>query len=80
MLTTFNNLKMQLGDAVLSQNTIVAKIDSLKEEYSELEKVLANKYGKDSRIDVQTGEIKELYVRRCKDYLRSELTICTRYW
>jgi hypothetical protein len=50
---------MQLGDAVLSQNTIVAKIDSLKEEYSELEKVLANKYGKDSRIDVQTGEIKE---------------------
>jgi hypothetical protein len=59
MLTTFNNLKMQLGDAVLSQNTIVAKIDSLKEEYSELEKVLANKYGKDSRIDVQTGEIKE---------------------
>ncbi len=59
MLTTFNNLKMQLGDAVLSQNTIVAKIDSLKEKYSELEKVLANKYGKDSRIDVQTGEIKE---------------------
>jgi len=59
MLTTFNNLKMQLGDAVLSQNSIVAKIDSLKEEYSELEKVLANKYGKDSRIDVQTGEIKE---------------------
>jgi len=58
MLTTFNNLKMQLGDAVLSQNSIVAKIDSLKEEYSELEKVLANKYGKDSRIDVQTGEIK----------------------
>jgi len=46
MLTTFNNLKMQLGDAVLSQNSIVAKIDSLKEEYSELEKVLANKYGK----------------------------------
>ena len=59
MLTMFNNLKMQLGDAVLSQNAIVAKIDSLKEEYSELEKVLANKYGKDSRIDVQTGEIKE---------------------
>ncbi len=59
MLTTFNNLKMQLGDAVLSQNTIVAKIDSLKEEYSELEKVLANKYGEDSRIHVQTGEIKE---------------------
>jgi len=59
MLTTFNNLKMQLGDAVLSQNAIVAKIDSLKEEYSELENVLANKYGKDSRIDVQTGEIKE---------------------
>jgi len=59
MLTTFNNLKMQLGDAVLSQNSIVEKIDSLKEEYSELEKVLANKYGKDSRIDVQTGEIKE---------------------
>lgn len=59
VLTTFNNLKMQLGDAVLSQNAIVAKIDSLKEEYSELENVLANKYGKDSRIDVQTGEIKE---------------------
>ena len=58
MLNAFNQLKMQLGDAVLQQTTIVQKIDELKVEYAKVEKLLSEKYGTDSQIDVQTGEVK----------------------
>ena len=40
MLNAFNQLKMQLGDAVLQQTTIVQKIDGLKVDYAKVEKQL----------------------------------------
>lgn len=58
MLNAFNQLKMQLGDAVLQQTTIVQKIDGLKVDYAKVEKQLSEKYGTDSQIDVKTGEVK----------------------
>ena len=58
MLSAFNQLKMQLGDAVLQQTTIVTKIDELKVDYATVEKALSEKYGTDSQIDVKTGEVK----------------------
>jgi hypothetical protein len=51
---------MQLGDAVLQQSSLVSKIDTLKKEYGEVELKLSEKYGSDSQIDVQTGEIKKI--------------------
>jgi hypothetical protein len=60
MLNAFNQLKMQLGDAVLQQSSLVSKIDTLKKEYGEVELKLSEKYGSDSQIDVQTGEIKKI--------------------
>jgi hypothetical protein len=60
MLNAFNQLKMQLGDAVLQQSSLVSKIDTLKKEYAEVELKLSEKYGSDSQIDVQTGEIKKI--------------------
>ena len=60
MLNAFNQLKMQLGDAVLKQSSLVSKIDTLKKEYGEVELKLSEKYGSDSQIDVQTGEIKKI--------------------
>ncbi len=59
MLNAFNQLKMQLGDAVLQQSSIVSKIDTLKKEYAAVELELSKKYGEDSQIDVQTGEVKK---------------------
>lgn len=60
MLNAFNQLKMQLGDAVLQQSSLVSKIDTLKKEYAEVELKLSEKYGSDSQIDVQTGDIKKI--------------------
>ena len=60
MLNEFNNMKMQLGDAELTKQTIVRKIDKLQAEYIKLENELSDKYGRDSRINVQTGEIEAI--------------------
>ena len=60
MLNEFNNMKMQLGDAELTKQTIVRKIDKLQAEYIKLENELSDKYGRDSRINVQTGEIEDI--------------------
>jgi len=57
MLNAFNQLKMQLGDAELSKIAIIAQVDALKNDYAEVEKELAAKYGTDAQIDVKTGEI-----------------------
>ena len=59
MLNAFNQLKMQLGDAELQKKSIIDKIDELKKDYAKVEKNLAEKYGSDAQIDVQTGEIKK---------------------
>ena len=60
MLNDFNQMKMKLGDAELTKQTIIRKIDKLQEAYIKLENELSNKNGKDSRINVQTGEIEDI--------------------
>jgi hypothetical protein len=57
VLNEFNQLKMQLGDAELSKVAILKKVDTLKEDYVSIEKELSEKYGPDSQIDLQTGNI-----------------------
>ena len=60
MLNDFNQMKMKLGDAELTKQTIIRKIDKLQEAYIKLENELSDKYGKDSRINVQPGEIDDI--------------------
>ena len=57
VINEFNQLKMQLGDAELSKIAIINKVDILKEGYISIEKELSEKYGPDSQIDLQTGDI-----------------------
>jgi uncharacterized membrane protein len=59
MLNAFNQLKMQIGDAELAKSAIIKQVETLKDEYAEVEKELAEKYGNDAQIDVKTGEIIE---------------------
>lgn len=59
MLNAFNQLKMQLGDAELQKVSIIKQIEKLKEDYANIEKKLADKYGADATIDVKSGEIKK---------------------
>jgi uncharacterized membrane protein len=59
MLNAFNQLKMQIGDAELAKSAIIKQVETLKDEYAEVEKELAIKYGNDAQIDVKTGDIVE---------------------
>ena len=54
----FNKCKMQLGETVLQQQALMSKMTALREESSKQEELLINKYGKDSVINIETGEIK----------------------
>jgi hypothetical protein len=49
---------MQLGETVLQQQALISKMSGLREESAEQERKLIDKYGKDSVINIETGEVK----------------------
>jgi len=53
----FNQTKMQLGDKELEKQALLAKITEIKEEFAKSESELIEKYGKDSTINMETGEV-----------------------
>jgi hypothetical protein len=53
-----NSLKIKLGETILHQQGIMNKIASLREDSSKQEELLINKYGEDSVINIETGEVK----------------------
>lgn len=55
----FVNLKTQLGDLELQKHLVVEQIQSVRTEFGTLEKELITKYGENTVINLQTGEIKE---------------------
>tara|TARA_R110002167_G_scaffold124113_3_gene303405 strand:+ start:658 stop:891 length:234 start_codon:yes stop_codon:yes gene_type:complete len=57
-LKEFNKCKMQLGETVLQQQALISKMSGLREESAEQERKLIDKYGKDSVINIETGEVK----------------------
>ncbi len=57
-LKEFNKCKMQLGETVLQQQALIGKMSALKEQSAQEERKLIDKYGKDSVINIETGEIK----------------------
>ena len=59
LVNDFNSLKIQLGDTVITQQALLRKVEDLKIAYAQEEAVLIDKYGKDSVINVQTGEVTE---------------------
>tara|TARA_R110000868_G_scaffold9795_5_gene48232 strand:+ start:850 stop:1098 length:249 start_codon:yes stop_codon:yes gene_type:complete len=59
LVSEFNQLKIQLGDTVITQNKLLTDVSNLKEEYATQEQVLIKKYGSDAVINIQTGEITE---------------------
>ena len=59
LVSEFNQVKMQLGDTVISQTNILKKVDELRVSYAEAEQELVKIYGKDAVIDIVTGEVTE---------------------
>lgn len=57
MNSDFSKAKMAIGDVELQKQGLMRHIDAMKSEFSQHEKMLIEKYGADSVINVQTGEV-----------------------
>jgi len=57
MSKDYTNAKNALGDLELKKHDILNDIDAIRKVSAENEKKLINKYGIDSVINIQTGEI-----------------------
>ena len=55
----FVNLKTQLGDLELQKHLVVEKVQEVRSQFGKLEKELVAKYGENTTINLQTGELKE---------------------
>jgi hypothetical protein len=55
--TDFTKLKISLGNLELQKQSILTEVDNLKLKFIENEAELINKYGADSVINIQTGEV-----------------------
>jgi len=58
IVTDYNNVKIRIADTFISQDILLKEIDTMKSLYILEEKKLLEKYGDDTVINVQTGEIK----------------------
>ena len=56
---SFTQSKISLGDLELQKENIIGKIKEIKSNFVELEKELIKKYGEESFINLQTGEVTE---------------------
>jgi len=57
MNSDFNKAKMAIGEIELQKEGLIRHIDAMKSMFSNHEKELIKKYGKDSVINLQTGEV-----------------------
>lgn len=57
--TDFSKKKMMLGDIEIQKASIISEIGALKMQFAKNEQKLIEKYGKDSVINLQTGEVKQ---------------------
>jgi hypothetical protein len=55
----FVNKKAQLGDLEIQKSLVLKQVESIRVDFGKLEQVLLEKYGENSVINLQTGEIKE---------------------
>jgi hypothetical protein len=57
MNSDFAKAKITLGELELNKQGILIQIDIMRKEFSDYEKMLISKYGQDSVINLQTGEV-----------------------
>jgi hypothetical protein len=60
LITEYNNVKIKMADTLIAQDSLLKEIESMKSSYIKEEKKLLEKYGTDSIINVQTGEVKNV--------------------
>ena len=57
MNNKFNELRMKIGDLEIQKQLSLQEINLLKADFAVVEKELEEEYGKNSTIDLSTGEI-----------------------
>lgn len=57
MNSDFAKAKMALGEVELNKQGIIGQINTMRREFGEYEQMLISKYGQDSVINLQTGEV-----------------------
>jgi len=57
--SNFVKLKTQLGDLELQKQLVIEQVSFIKSDFAYLEKNLIKKYGENSVINLQSGEITE---------------------
>tara|TARA_R110000851_G_scaffold212046_2_gene364700 strand:- start:47 stop:271 length:225 start_codon:yes stop_codon:yes gene_type:complete len=55
----FSQAKMALGEMELKRHGMLKEMDNLRSSFAEEEQKLISKYGADSVINLQTGEVTE---------------------
>tara|TARA_R100001443_G_scaffold116998_1_gene139452 strand:+ start:3695 stop:3934 length:240 start_codon:yes stop_codon:yes gene_type:complete len=53
----FVEKKVQLGDAVIVQNGLMQEVNVIRAKFAQEEQKLIKKYGADSVINLQTGDV-----------------------
>lgn len=53
----FAKNKLAIGDLELQKRNVFERMDVIQEEFSKVEKKLMKKYGEDSVVNLQTGEV-----------------------
>jgi hypothetical protein len=57
MNADFAKAKMALGELELNKQGILNQINAMRQDFYDYEKMLITKYGQDSVINLQTGEV-----------------------
>lgn len=57
MNSDFNKAKMAIGELEMNKHTLMNHVEMIKREFAQHEQALISKYGKDSVINMQTGEV-----------------------
>ena len=74
--TEFTKLKISLGDLEIQKSQIISEIAAIKIKFGQNEKKLIEKYGQDSVINIQTGEVQQ---KKVKDVKNKFISYCHCY-
>ena len=53
----YNRLRLNISDLEMQKHSVLMMLDSLREKFSNHERLLIERYGEDAVINMKTGEI-----------------------
>ena len=55
----FVNTRVAIADAEVNKKNLMAALETIQQEFADMEKELIKSYGENSVIDLRTGEVRE---------------------